>query len=110
LIAPTSEKNKYLCDEKASIKKYAIILLRNNYMSPTVFKEGRYRFHFFSKEEKRIHIHIVAPDGEAKFWIEPIVSLVNYSHLSDKQLNYLQKLIERRKHEIIKKWKEHFKS
>jgi hypothetical protein len=79
-------------------------------MSPTVFKEGKYRFHFFSKEEDRIHIHVVSPDGEAKFWLEPIVSLVNYSGLSKKQLGYLQKTIERRKDEIAKKWKKHFKS
>jgi len=42
-------------------------------MSPTVFKEGNYRFHFFSREEDRIHIHVVSPDGEAKFWLEPII-------------------------------------
>ena len=79
-------------------------------MSPTIFKEGNYRFHFFSKEEERIHVHIVSPDGEAKFWLEPIVSLVNYSGLSKKQLSYLQKVVEGRKDEIVKKWKKHFKS
>jgi len=79
-------------------------------MSPTVFKEGNYRFYFFSKEESRMHIHVISPDGEAKFWVEPTVSLVNYSKFSAKQLNFLQKLIERHKNEIIKKWKKHFKN
>lgn len=79
-------------------------------MSPTVFTEGNYRFHFFSKEENRIHIHVVSPDGEAKFWLEPAVSLVNYSGFSEKQLNFLQKTVERHKNEITKKWKTHFKS
>ncbi len=79
-------------------------------MSPTVFKEGKYRFHFFSKEEDRIHIHIVSPDGEAKFWLEPIISLANYSGLSKKELNFLQKIIERHKNEIIKKWEKHLKT
>ena len=78
-------------------------------MSPTVFKEGNYRFHFFSKEEQRIHIHVISPDGEAKFWIEPLIALANYSGFSEKQLNFLQKTIERRKNEIIKKWKAHIK-
>ena len=78
-------------------------------MSPTVFKEGNYRFHFFSKEEDRIHVHVISPDGEAKFWIEPIVSLVDYSGLSKKQLSLLQKTIEGHKDEIVKKWKKHFK-
>ena len=79
-------------------------------MSPTVFKEGRYRFHFFSKEENRIHIHIVSPDGEAKFWLEPIISLANYSGLSKKELNFLQKTVERHKNEIIRKWEKHLKT
>ncbi len=79
-------------------------------MSPTIFKKGSYRFHFFSKEENRIHVHVISPNGEAKFWLEPIISLANYSGLSDKQLNFLQKTIERHKNEIVKKWQEHFKT
>ena len=85
---------------------YVIIII----MSPTVFKDGKYRFHFFSKEESRIHIHVVSPDGEAKFWIEPTISLANYYGLSKKELNCLQKTVEKHKNEIIKKWKKHFKS
>ncbi|MCL5773688.1 MAG: DUF4160 domain-containing protein [Firmicutes bacterium] len=79
-------------------------------MSPTVFKEGKYRFYFFSKEEMRIHIHVISQDGEAKFWLEPIIALANYSGFSKKQLNFLQKIVEKHKNEIIKKWKEHLKS
>ncbi|MFH0772618.1 MAG: DUF4160 domain-containing protein [Candidatus Omnitrophota bacterium] len=79
-------------------------------MSPTIFKKGNYRFHFFSKEENRIHVHVVSPQGEAKFWLEPTISLVEYSGFSPCQLNSLQKIIERHKDEIIKKWKEHFKT
>ena len=44
-------------------------------MSPTVFKESGYRFFFFSREEKRIHVHVISGDGEAKFWLEPEVEL-----------------------------------
>lgn len=72
-------------------------------MSPTVFRKGKYRFHFFSKEENRMHIHVVSPDGEAKFWIEPTVSLADYSAFSKKQLNSLQKIVDEHKYEIIKK-------
>lgn len=78
-------------------------------MSPTVFKEGRFRFHFFSREEDRIHIHVVSPDGEAKFWLEPIISLANYSGYSKRQLNKIQTIIEKHENEIIKKWKKHLK-
>ncbi len=57
-------------------------------MSPTVFRDGKYRFHFFSKEEDRIHIHVVSPGGEAKFWLEPTIALANYSGLKKKELNF----------------------
>jgi hypothetical protein len=78
-------------------------------MSPTVFKKGSYRFYFFSKEENRVHVHVIAPDGEAKFWLEPIISLERYTGFSAKKLHYLQKTIERHKNEILEKWEEHFK-
>jgi hypothetical protein len=44
-------------------------------MSPTVFYFRNYRFFFFSREESRIHIHVYAPSGEAKLWIEPKIEL-----------------------------------
>jgi Domain of unknown function (DUF4160) len=49
-------------------------------MSPTVFRDGPYRFFFFfSREEERLHIHVQSADGEAKFWIEPQIELArNY--------------------------------
>jgi len=77
-------------------------------MSPTVFRSKGYRFYFLSREETRIHIHVECEKGEAKFWIEPIVSLATYYGLKPYQLNEIQKIIERRKNEIIKKWEEYF--
>jgi len=77
-------------------------------MSPTIFRRGSYRFYFFSREETRIHIHVISPNGEAKFWIEPKVILAKSSGLSDKKLNKIQKIIEEEIDEICTKWKEHF--
>ncbi len=51
---------------------------------------------------------LLALDGEAKFWIEPIVTLANHTGLSSTTLNELQKIIEQRKHEITKAWKKYF--
>src|SRR5215208_3351599 len=36
-------------------------------MSPTVFREGPFRFFCFSREENGLHIHVQSADGEAKF-------------------------------------------
>ncbi len=78
-------------------------------MSPTVFREGKYRFYFFSKEETKIHIHVISQDSEAKYWLEPMISLADYTGFSNKQLNFIQKAVEGHKNEIIEKWEEHFK-
>ena len=77
-------------------------------MSPTVFRIKGYRFYFLSNEEDRIHVHIECAEGEAKFWIEPIVSLATYYRLNSKRLNEIQKIVEKYKDEIIKEWKRHF--
>ncbi|MBU0700045.1 DUF4160 domain-containing protein [bacterium] len=79
-------------------------------MSPTVFRHKSYRFFFFSREEKRIHIHVSSGDGEAKFWLEPSISLVQNYGLSQKELRDIQKIIEERKDEIKDNWKKHFPS
>jgi len=79
-------------------------------MSPTVFYIGNYRFYFFSREEERIHVHVISPDGEAKFWIEPTVSLSAYTGLSKNKLTSLQKIVEEHKNEIVKAWKKHFQA
>lgn len=79
-------------------------------MSPTVFRYKSYRFFFFSREEKRIHVHVSCPEGEAKFWLEPAVSVAYNNKLSKKKLKELQKIIEKKQNEIKKTWKKHFKS
>ena len=55
-------------------------------MAPTVVRDGQFRLFFFSREEPRIHVHVAHPDGEAKFWLTPAVSLANHTGLSVKQL------------------------
>ena len=77
-------------------------------MSPTIFREKGYRFYFLSNEETRIHVHITCEKGEAKFWLEPIVSLATSFGLNAKKLIEVQKILEEHKHEIVKAWRKHF--
>ncbi|NVZ09539.1 DUF4160 domain-containing protein [Allochromatium humboldtianum] len=77
-------------------------------MSPTVFKESGYRFFFFSREEERMHVHIMSSEGEAKFWLEPEIELArNHGH-SRKQLKNIESLIEVHHDELVSVWKQHF--
>ena len=77
-------------------------------MSPTVFRYKKYRFFFFSREESRLHVHVSSPDGEAKFWIEPVIALASSLGLNKKQIKELQEIVEDRENEIKKAWKKHF--
>ena len=77
-------------------------------MSPSIFREKGYRFYFLSNEEERIHIHVTCEDGEAKFWLEPIVSLAISHGLNARRLSEIQKIVEGRSDEILKAWRSHF--
>ncbi|OGW72203.1 MAG: hypothetical protein A2Y02_01685 [Omnitrophica bacterium GWA2_52_12] len=79
-------------------------------MSPTVFRYKSYRFFFFSREESRLHVHITGPDGEAKFWVEPVVALAHFYGFDVRQLKELQTIVETHQNEIKKAWKKHFAS
>jgi hypothetical protein len=78
-------------------------------VSPTVFHYKSYRFYFFSREEDRVHIHVMSPDGEAKFWLEPIVALARNHGLTAKQLKEAQRAIEDHQDEIRDAWESHFR-
>jgi Domain of unknown function (DUF4160) len=77
-------------------------------MSPTVFRDGASRFFFFSREESRLHIHVIGPEGEAKFWLEPEVACAMNTGLSEKEILRFQRIILARKEEIINAWNRDF--
>ncbi|SEP08220.1 DUF4160 domain-containing protein [Nitrosovibrio sp. Nv6] len=77
-------------------------------MAPTVFRQGPFRFFFFSREESRMHIHVTHTDGEAKFWLEPKIELALNQGLSNKQLNEALLLVRENHEEIIHAWRSYF--
>ena len=77
-------------------------------MSPTIFRYRNYRFFFFSREEPRIHVHVISPDGEAKFWIEPEIAVAVNKGLKTTEMNELKHIVEEREHEIREHWRRHF--
>jgi len=74
-----------------------------------VFRKGEYRFFFFSREEKRLHVHVQSSKGEAKFWIDPIVSLAENYGLSARELLKIQEIVKEHESEIRSSWKKHFR-
>ena len=77
-------------------------------MSPTVFRARGLRFYFFSREERRLHIHVQGVEGEAKFWLEPEIELAHNYGLSRRDVTAAKKLIREHEHEIRATWQRHF--
>ncbi len=57
-----------------------------------------------------MHVHVISPDGEAKFWLEPEIELAVNKGLGATELNELKKIVEERQNEIRDSWQRHFKS
>ena len=77
-------------------------------MSPTIFREKGYRFFFFSREEERMHVHVLSADGEAKFWLMPELELAKNHRLSRQQLRQIESILEAHFDELISAWRQHF--
>lgn len=79
-------------------------------MSPTVFRDGPFRFFIFSREETRVHIHVQSADGEAKFWLEPTIELARNYGLSTTDVPRIEQLVREHEQEIRDAWNKHFTS
>lgn len=77
-------------------------------MAPTVFRQGAFRFFFFSREEARMHIHVSHTDGEAKFWLEPEIELAMNQGLSKQQTGEAFALVRNHFEEVCNAWRMHF--
>ena len=79
-------------------------------MSPTIPREKGYRFHFFSREELRAHVHVICTSGEAKYWLEPAIELARNENLDGTQLKEIKGIIEDHYNEFKTAWKNYFNS
>jgi GNAT superfamily N-acetyltransferase len=73
-----------------------------------VFRAAGLRFYFFSREEPRIHVHVVGADGEAKIWLEPVIELARSHGLGARMIRTALQLVREREDEIRRAWHEHF--
>jgi len=60
---------------------------------PTVLRIGSYRFHFYSDEgNEPPHIHVATPEGECKFWLEP-VRLCRNKGVAPRKIREIERLV-----------------
>ena len=55
-----------------------------------------------------MHVHVISPDGEAKFWLEPEIELVVNRGFKSVEISELQRIVEERQNEIRDHWRRHF--
>jgi hypothetical protein len=61
---------------------------------PTIIRIGRFRFHFYSDEgSEPPHIHVRSPDGECKFWLEPMIILASNRGIPAHELREVERLV-----------------
>jgi hypothetical protein len=74
---------------------------------PKVFDWNGYRFHFYANEgdpREPVHIHVRRGRDDAKFWLQPEVSLAYNRGFSSKVLSALIRVIEERRDQIERDW------
>lgn len=75
---------------------------------PTVLRIGRYRFFFYSNENREPpHVHVRAGDDEAKFWLGPVRLASNHGFASH-ELNELERLVGEHQTELSEAWDDYF--
>jgi len=76
---------------------------------PEIFRNGPYRFFFFSNEgNEPIHIHVESGDNYCKFWITP-VQLSSNQGFNSKELKDIHELILKNLVTIKECWNDYFK-
>ena len=63
-------------------------------MSPKFKELNGFVFKIYSNEEKRMHIHIVKAENEAKFWLEPEIELAENFGFNSKELSFIEKILK----------------
>lgn len=77
-------------------------------IATTIFREGGFRFYFFSREEPRMHVHVQGQSGEAKFWLELAIELSQHTGLSRREISEALRLVQEHEDDIRSAWHKHF--
>jgi hypothetical protein len=75
---------------------------------PTIRREGRYRFYFFSGDlDEPRHVHVDADDSTAKFWLAP-VSLHYNIGFTPRDLRGIERIVTEHRQEFVEAWDAYF--
>ncbi len=78
---------------------------------PTLFRQDGIRAFFYSNEgapREPPHVHVMAGNAEAKFWLRPEVALATSTGFDARMLRRAKNLIEARREAIERAWHDYF--
>ncbi|MBN1415178.1 MAG: DUF4160 domain-containing protein [Bacteroidales bacterium] len=55
-----------------------------------------------------MHIHVYCSEGEAKFWLEPVIEAAHVFGIPESKIREMMLIIKEHKHEIKDAWNKHF--
>ncbi len=75
---------------------------------PTVFRNGPYRFYFYSHEPNEPpHVHVDRDDASAKYWLDP-VGLARNLGFAGHELRTIEKLVQDNRDQLMEAWNDWF--
>lgn len=76
-------------------------------MSPKFLEKSGFTFKIYSREEVRMHVHIISGEKMAKCWIEPEVEMAENRGFKDFEIRKILKIIVENEQSFKDKWKQH---
>jgi hypothetical protein len=75
---------------------------------PTILRQGRWRFFFYSNEgSEPAHVHVESAAGTAKLWLTPVV-LVRSNRLNPSELREIERLVRLNRKGLLEAWNDFF--
>lgn len=78
-------------------------------MSPVFKEENGFTFKIFSNEGNRMHIHVFKDNNEAKYWLEPEISLEYNYGFKTKELKKIALIVTKDEEEFKQRYREHIR-
>jgi len=79
-------------------------------MTPSVLREGPYRFYFHSHEPNEPpHVHVDRDDQSAKFWLRE-VALARNLGFGARELRRIEEIVTENRDRLLEAWNDYFSS
>jgi len=84
--------------------------IKRKKIMPQLFTLFGLRFMFYSNDHEPIHVHVVKGGAEARFQVQPEVTLLDNRGLKPAELKLAESIVEENKEIIAARWNEYFKN